>query len=127
MNFGKPFNARAQRWMMIMPSGHGYEPGCKCSYCKHGPPGSRRGRTGGRRSNRGRGGWSPRVQGTTGDDHDVTLREGLGDNDGHTIISDGHVSGPEFDVGHNHYGDKREGGGRVEDDGDRGYYTGPGR
>lgn len=75
------------------------------------------------------GGWSPRVVGTTDDDREVTLREGLGANEGHTLIADGTPSGRAFDRRgeHNHYGDRREGDGRVEDgDGDRGYYTGPG-
>lgn len=74
-----------------------------------------------------RGGWSPRVTGTTEDDREVTLREGLGDNEGHTLIADGQQSDRSFRRGHNHYGPKREGRGRVEDDGgDRGRYTGPG-
>lgn len=74
-------------------------------------------------------GWTPRQQGVTESGHEVTFREGLGANEGHTLISDGHVSGRAFDRRgeHNHYGPKREGDGRVEDDGgDRGYYTGPG-
>lgn len=75
-------------------------------------------------------GWTPRSVGTTDDDRTVTFREGLGYNDGHTLIADGMPSGRAFDTReeHNHYGHHREGGdGRVEDeDGDRGYYTGPG-
>lgn len=76
---------------------------------------------------RRRTGWSPRVTGTTEDDREVTLREGLGDNEGHTLIADGQQSDRSFRRAHDHYGPKREGGGRVEDDGgDRGHYTGPG-
>lgn len=72
-------------------------------------------------------GWTPRYPGTTEDGDAVTFREGLGDNEGHTLISDGEKSARAFDREHNHYGDNREGGGRVEDeDGDRGFYTGPG-
>ncbi len=80
---------------------------------------SRRGRR--RRNN---GGWTPRAQGTTEDGTEVTFREGLGDNEGHTLIADGHLSAREFDASHNHYGGRREGDGRVDDD--RGHYTGPG-
>lgn len=74
-------------------------------------------------------GWSPRTVGSI-DGNDVTFRQGRGINEGHTLIADGQSSGRSFDRRgeHNHYGPKREGGGRVEDDGgDRGYYTGPGR
>lgn len=79
------------------------------------------------RARRQRTGWSPRVTGTTEDGHEVTLREGAGDNKGHTLIADGQLSDRAFRRGHNHYGPKREGRGRVEDDGgDRGHYTGPG-
>lgn len=73
-------------------------------------------------------GWGPRTHGSVDGTHDVTFRQGTGNNEGHTLISDGHVSSREFDANHNHYGDKREGGGRVEEDGgDRGKYDGPGR
>lgn len=74
-------------------------------------------------------GWTPRTVGTTDDDTIVTFREGLGENEGHTLIADGIPSGRAFDRRgeHNHYGYNRESGGRVEDgEGDRGYYTGPG-
>lgn len=76
-----------------------------------------------------KGGWGPRTVGSI-DGNDVTFRQGTGYNDGHTLIADGQPSGREFDrkQQHNHYGPKREGGGRVEDSGgDRGKYSGPGR
>lgn len=41
------------------------------------------------------GGWTPIQRGTIfddGDSFDVTFREGLGNNDGQTLISDGHIS-----------------------------------
>lgn len=76
------------------------------------------------RRNRSDGGWSPRTFGSI-DGNDVTIREGTGSNEGHTLISDGQKSDRSFRRGHNHYGPKREGGGRVDDD--RGHYTGPGR
>jgi hypothetical protein len=73
------------------------------------------------------GGWSSRIVGTI-EGHDVTARTGWGTRQGHTIIADSQPSGRDFDRrrSHNHYGPKQEGG-RIEDDnGDRGYYTGPG-
>lgn len=80
--------------------------------------------SGGNRGRRNNGGWTPRVVGTVGNtDKVVTLREGLGDNDGYTLIADGDKSKKDFDANHNHYGQKREGGGRVNED--RGHYTGP--
>ncbi len=81
----------------------------------------------GTRSAKAQSGWEPRTVGSI-DGHEVTFRQGYGENEGHTLISDGQKSARAFDREHNHYGPKREGGGRVEDsDGDRGYYTGPGR
>lgn len=78
-------------------------------------------------NSRKKSGWGPRTVGSI-DGQDVTFRQGTGTNEGHTLISDGQPSGRQFNEKHNHYGDKREGGGRVEDDGgDRGHYTGPGR
>lgn len=74
------------------------------------------------------GGWGPRTVGSI-EDHTVTFRLGSGSNEGHTLIADGTPSGRAFDRRrqHNHYGPKREGSGRVEDDGgDRGFYSGPG-
>ena len=73
-------------------------------------------------------GWGKRTVGTI-EGFEVTFRQGFGDKEGQTLIADGTPSGREFDrrKGHNHYGDKEEGGGRIEDDrGDRGKYTGPG-
>ena len=83
-------------------------------------------RNGGRQNNRrsNSSGWTPRTVGTTEDGNPVTFRQGLGYNEGHTLIADGEKSDREFRRGHNHYGPKREGGGRVDDD--RGYYTGSG-
>ena len=73
-------------------------------------------------------GWGPRTHGSVDGTHDATFREGTGANEGDVLISDGHLSSREFDRDHNHYGDKREGGGRIEDDdGDRGKYKGPGK
>jgi len=77
------------------------------------------------RGGRNNSGWTPRVVGTVDStDEVVTFREGVGDNDGHTLIADGDKSATEFNSKHNHYGQKREGGGRVDQD--RGHYTGPG-
>lgn len=73
-------------------------------------------------------GWDPRTVGTV-EGHTVTFRTGYGRNEGHTLIADDERSGKAFDGRreHDHYGDKREAPGRVEDDGgDRGHYTGPG-
>jgi len=72
--------------------------------------------------------WGPRTLGTI-DDYEVTFRQGFGDKEGQTLIADGAPSGREFDrrKGHDHYGNKEEGGGRIEDDhGNRGKYSGPG-
>ena len=82
-----------------------------------------RNRSNGRRRNNG--GWTPRTHGTMEDGREVTFRQGTGDNEGHTLIADGHKSDRQFRKGHNHYGPKREGGGRVDDD--RGHYKGRGR
>lgn len=38
--------------------------------------------------------WTPPVYGTTGDGRPVTVSFGQGGRTGHTLISDGHVSGP---------------------------------
>ena len=83
------------------------------------------------------GGWTPIQRGTIfdGDDSfDVTFREGLGNNDGQTLISDGHISRKKFDQHHNHYGDNDKS--RFPDEPDRiedssrhkndHYYSGPG-
>lgn len=78
---------------------------------------------------RNNGGWYERQHGWTEDGNkEVTFKEGKsGENDKQTIIADGHLSTRKFNDNHNHYGPKREGGGRIEDDGgDRGKYTGPG-
>ena len=80
-------------------------------------------------------GWSPREWGVVGDDHKVTFRQGLGANEGQTLISDGHISGKEFNKHHSHYGsnDKNrfpDQPDRIEDsDKHKGddAYTGPGR
>lgn len=69
--------------------------------------------------------WSPRTTGSV-DDREVTFRQGEGDREGHTLISDGQKSAREFDREHNHYGPKTEGGRIEDDDGDRGHYTGSG-
>lgn len=87
-----------------------------------------RSRDTGDRGRRENGGWTPRTVGTMEDGTVVTFRQGRGDNEDHTLIADGERSARDFDRHHNHYGPKREGGGRVEDDeGDRGDYTGRGR
>jgi hypothetical protein len=70
------------------------------------------------------GGWTPREVGTIDGGEPVTFRQGTGDNEGHTLIADGDKTAREFDNSHNHYGQKREGGGRFDQD--RGSYTGPG-
>ena len=70
------------------------------------------------------GGWTERTFGTMEDGHEVTFRLGLGSNEGHILIADGHKSSREFRRRHNHYGPHREDNCRVEED--RGYYTGPG-
>lgn len=70
-----------------------------------------------------RGGWGPRTVGSI-EGNDVTIREGFGQNEGHTLISDGQQSARAFDRAHNHYGPRREDEGRVDED--RGHYTGPG-
>ena len=49
------------------------------------------------------GGWTPIERGVIGD-HQMTFRQGLGRNEGQTLISDGHVSGNYFHANHNHYG-----------------------
>lgn len=76
------------------------------------------------KSSRRNSGWTPRTVGTMDDGRTVTFRQGVGGNDGHTLIADGEKSGREFDRNHNHYGPKREGKGWVN--GDRGHYSGPG-
>lgn len=62
------------------------------------------------------------VYGQTADGHDVTVSFGQGSRDGHTLISDGHVSGSQFygAGGHDHYGPN----GETGSNGDRGAYTG---
>lgn len=115
---------------MIALGGHPHY--CTCKRCSdklnrdYNRAMSRRGGSGGR-SQRNNGGWTPRTIGTNSEGEPVTFREGLGGNEGGTLISDGEKSDREFRREHNHYGPKREGGGRIEDDGgDRGHYTGPG-
>lgn len=77
------------------------------------------------------GNWESHIRGWI-DEHPVTLRVGkLGtDNEGDTLIADGHVSGKQFNKKHNHYGNNRYPDikeKRIEDaGGDRGAYTGPG-
>lgn len=75
-----------------------------------------------------KGGWGPRTIGTI-EGFEVTFRQGFGNKEGQTLIADGTPSGRDFDRKklHEHYGNKEEGGGRIEDDrGNRGKYTGPG-
>ena len=70
--------------------------------------------------------WTPPVYGTTGDGRPVTVSFGQGGRTGHTLISDGHVSGSEFyhrdadadEKGHDHYGP------HGESFGDYGKYSG---
>ena len=54
------------------------------------------------------GGWTPIERGTIigkdGKDYDVTFRQGLGKNEGQTLIRDGHVSGNQFHAHHSRYG-----------------------
>lgn len=81
--------------------------------------------------------WSPYIRGWIGEQA-VTVRKGkVGtENEGHTLISDGHVSSKFFKghnpdhQGHNHYGPNKHSNiffKRIEDvGGDRGKYTGPG-
>ena len=90
---------------------------CSCPKCNKPPRPARRSK--GRRS-----GWTPRTTGSMDDGTAVTFRQGTGDNEGHTLISDGEKSARQFDAGHNHYGPNREDDGYV--DGDRGHYSGPG-
>lgn len=98
------------------------------------PHGARSTNPGARKTN---GGWTPIQKGTIFDENDsfdVTFREGLGNNDGQTLISDGHVSRKNFDQYHNHYGnnDKRRFPNepdRIEDSSKHRndhYYNGPG-
>lgn len=75
------------------------------------------------------GGWTDRTPGTLESGEEVTFKQGLGENEGHTLIADGSPSGQAFErrKEHDHYGPNRENDGRVEDEGGhRGYYTGPG-
>ncbi|MDO5451870.1 MAG: DUF1771 domain-containing protein [Candidatus Saccharibacteria bacterium] len=78
-------------------------------------------------------GWSPIERGVIGE-HQVTFRQGLGDKEGQTLISDGHITGKQFHSHHNHYGPNDRSRypnepGRIEDSskhkGDT-FYTGPG-
>lgn len=98
------------------------------------PHGARSTNPGARKTN---GGWTPIQKGTIFDENDsfdVTFREGLGNNDGQTLISDGHVSRKNFNQYHNHYGnnDKRRFPNepdRIEDSSKHRndhYYNGPG-
>lgn len=98
---------------MPKPVGSSFHgPDCSCNFC---------------RRKYVTGGWTDRTQGTLDTGEEVTFKEGLGYNDGHTLIADGDQSDRAFRREHNHYGPKREGDGRVEDDeDDRGFYTGPG-
>ena len=85
-----------------------------------------------------RGGWVSPEKGTifdeNGEAYDVTFRQGLGRNEGQTLIKDGHVSGKEFSRHHNHYGDNDKSRfpnepDRIEDSSthkDDRYYAGPG-
>ena len=100
--------------------GPGYDPDCVCGRCM-----AETRRIIGRGGTPGASGWTARNVGTI-DDHEVTFRQGYGENEGHTLIADGQPSGRAFDRRgeHNHYGPKREGGGNVEED--RGHYNGPG-
>lgn len=54
------------------------------------------------------GGWTPIergiIIGKDGKDYDVTFRQGLGKNEGQTLIRDGHVSGNQFHAHHSRYG-----------------------
>lgn len=54
------------------------------------------------------GGWTSLERGVIFDSnnrtYDVTFRQGLGHNDGQTLISDGHISGKKFNEHHSHYG-----------------------
>lgn len=56
-----------------------------------------------------KGGWTPVERGTifdaSGKAFDVTFRQGLGENEGQTLISDGHISGKQLSRHHNRYGD----------------------
>ena len=83
------------------------------------------------------GGWAPIQKGTIfneDDSFDVTFREGLGSNEGQTIISDGHISRRKFNKNHNHYGDNDKSRfpnepDRIEDSSKHRndhYYNGPG-
>ena len=79
------------------------------------------------RKQRNNGGWSKRQVGYVDGHHEVTFREGKGNNSGHTLIADGRKSRKDFDQHHDHYGKNRENNGRVENHGGhRGNYTGPG-
>lgn len=84
-------------------------------------------------SQNSRGGWTQIQRGTI-DGHEVTFRQGIGVNSGQTLISDGHISGKQFDRHHSHYGDNDKS--RYPDEPDRiedssrhkndDAYTGPG-
>ena len=50
------------------------------------------------RRGRRRGGWTPRTVGSMADGTEVTFRQGTGDNEGHTLISDGEKSARQFDA-----------------------------
>lgn len=56
--------------------------------------------------------WTAPVYGATSDGREVTASFGQGGRDGHTLVSDGHVSGAEFyndeSPGHDHYGSSGE-------------------
>jgi len=71
-----------------------------------------------------KGGWEGPHHGTTADGKSVTVSFGTGNNDGHTLLSDGHKPNDSFfggkgSKGHDHYDGK---GGGTE----RGQYTGYG-
>jgi domain of unknown function (DUF1771) len=58
------------------------------------------------------GGWTSLERGVIFDSnnrtYDVTFRQGLGHNDGQTLISDGHISGKKFNEHHSHYGNNNK-------------------
>lgn len=70
-------------------------------------------------------GWGKLIHGSL-DGKPVTVKIGYGDNAGHTLIADGHISEKDFDGSrkHNHYGVRREADGEFFSK-DRGFYTGP--
>lgn len=73
------------------------------------------------------GSWSELIHGTDAEGREVTARFGEAgtDNEGHTLLADGHLSSQEFDrangggAQHDHY--NGQGGGTT-----RGHYTGKG-